>query len=168
MAGLPIRGLSVLLRAQFVVPERTNLSKAVMISIVDDNEPVREATKSLVRSLGYAAATFASAEEYLQSASVRETSCLITDLQMPGMNGIELQNRLLADGYRTPVIFVTAFPIEKLRTRALEAGAFGFLSKPFDVEQLIDCLDQALQQQVAGPAKRPERSAHLCSVTDAA
>jgi len=125
-----------------------------MISIVDDNESVREATKSLVRSLGYAASTFASAEEYLQSGPVRETSCLITDLQMPGMNGVELQHRLIADGYRTPVIFVTAFPKEKLRTRALEAGAFGFLSKPFDAEHLIECLDRALQEQGAGSAQQ--------------
>ena len=139
-----------------------------MISIVDDNESVREATKSLVRSLGYAASTFASAEEYLQSASVQETSCLITDLQMPGMNGVELQHRLLADGYRTPVIFVTAFPIEKLRTRALEAGAFGFLSKPFDAEHLIECLDKALQKQGAESTEQTERLARLHPATHAA
>jgi FixJ family two-component response regulator len=130
------------------------LSNAVMISIVDDNESVREATKTLIRSLGYATSTFASAEEYLQSGSVRETSCLITDLQMPGMNGVELQNRLMTDGYRTPMIFVTAFPKEKWRTRALEAGAFGFLSKPFDAEQLIECLDRVLQKKGPGSAQQ--------------
>ena len=73
---------------------------------------------------------------------------------MPGMNGVELQNRLMTDGYRTPVIFVTAFPKEKLRTRALEAGAFGFLSKPFDAEQLIECLDRALQKEGPGSAQQ--------------
>ena len=130
------------------------MSNAVMISIVDDDVSVREATKALIRSLGYTTSTFASAEEYLQSGSVRETSCLITDLQMPGMNGVELQNRLMTDGYRTPVIFVTAFPKEKLRTRALEAGAFGFLSKPFDAEQLIECLDRALQKEGPGSAQQ--------------
>jgi FixJ family two-component response regulator len=137
-----------------VVRRRADLSNAVMISIVDDDESVREATKTLIRSLGYATSTFASAEEYLQSSSVRETSCLITDLQMPGMNGVELQNRLMTDGYRTPVIFVTAFPKEKFRTRALEAGAFGVLSKPFDAEHLIECLDRALQEQKAGSAQQ--------------
>jgi FixJ family two-component response regulator len=139
-----------------------------MVSIVDDNESVRDATNSLVRSLGYATSTFSSAEEYLQSGRARETSCLITDFQMPGMNGLELQLRLMADGYRAPVIFVTAFPIEKLRTHALEAGTFGFLSKPFDAEQLIECLDQALQKQGARSAKQIERRAHLSPVTDAA
>ena len=84
------------------------------------------------------------------------------------MNGVELQRRLLADGYRTPVIFVTAFPIEKLRTHALEAGTFGFLSKPFDAEHLIECLDQALQKQGTRSARHTERRAHLSPVTDAA
>jgi FixJ family two-component response regulator len=115
-----------------------------VISIVDDDESVREATKCLIRSLGYAAATFASAEEYLQSDRVAETSCLIADVQMPGMSGIELQDRLISDGHRTPIIFVTAFPEARIRTRVLRAGAFGFLSKPFNAESLIVCLDMAL------------------------
>ena len=85
-----------------------------MISIVDDDESVREATKGLVRSLGYVAATFASAEEFLNSDRVNDTSCLITDVQMPGLNGIELQSRLTAMGRRIPIIFVTAFPQERL------------------------------------------------------
>ena len=124
-----------------------------MISIIDDDESVREATKGLVRSLGYEVVTFASAEEYLRSDRVRETSCLITDVQMPGMSGIELQDRLIADGQLTPVIFVTAFPEEKIRTYVLKAGAFGFLSKPFDDEQLIECLDKALTSRNARPAE---------------
>jgi FixJ family two-component response regulator len=84
------------------------------------------------------------------------------------MNGVDLQRRLLSDGCRTPVIFVTASPIEKLRTRTLEAGTFGFLSKPFDAEHLIECLDQALQKQGARLAKQTERRAHMSPVTDAA
>jgi FixJ family two-component response regulator len=116
-----------------------------MISIVDDDAAGREATQVLVRSLGYNAITFASAEDFLQSDRVHDTSCLITDLQMPGLNGIELQSLLLARGHRTPIIFVTAFPEERIRARALQAGAVGFLSKPLDEGRLINCLDQALQ-----------------------
>ena len=125
-----------------------------MISIVDDDESVREATKGLVRSLGYAAATFASAEEYLQSERVRDTSCLIADVQMPGMSGVDLQHRLIADGNYTPIIFVTAFPEERMRARALETGAFGFLSKPFDADCLIKCLDRALKDSGSGTAEQ--------------
>lgn len=127
------------------------MSKAPVISIVDDDESVREATKGLVRSLGYATATFSSAEEYLRSDRVRDTSCLITDVQMPGMTGVELQDRLIASGKRTPVIFVTAFPEENIRARVLEAGAFGYLSKPFNDECLIECLDEALKGNDSGP-----------------
>jgi FixJ family two-component response regulator len=115
-----------------------------MISIVDDDAAGREATQVLVRSLGYKAIAFASAEDFLQSERVHDTSCLITDVQMPGLNGIELQSLLLARGYRTPIIFVTAFPEERIRARAFQAGAVGFLSKPLDEERLIDCLDLAL------------------------
>ena len=115
-----------------------------MISIVDDDAAVREATQVLVKSLGYRAMTFASAEDFLQSESVHDTSCLITDVQMPGLSGVELQSLLLARGHRTPIIFIASFPEEKIRARALEAGAVGFLSKPFDEERLIDYLDQAL------------------------
>ena len=79
-----------------------------MISIVDDDESVREATKGLVRSLGYGAATFASAEEFLQSNEINDTECVISDVQMPGLSGVELQSQLIAQGNRTPIIFVTA------------------------------------------------------------
>jgi FixJ family two-component response regulator len=127
------------------------LSKAHVISIVDDDASVRDATESLVRSLGYDAATFASAEEYLVSRYVRDTSCLITDLVMPGMSGVDLQDRLIADGNDTPVIFITACFDEMARARALEAGAHGFLRKPFSEESLIECLDSAL----AGARVRP-------------
>ena len=115
-----------------------------VISIIDDDESVREATKSLVRSLGYSAAVFASAEEYLQSERLEDSSCLITDLHMPGMSGADLQDRLIADGRQIPMIFVTAYYEEKIRDRVLDAGAFGFLRKPFNDESLIECLDKAL------------------------
>jgi FixJ family two-component response regulator len=115
-----------------------------MISIVDDDESVREATKGLVRSLGYRATTFGSAEEFLSSERAHDTSCLIADMQMPGLSGLELQSHLIAEGRPTPMIFVTAFPEARVRTQALEAGAFGFLSKPFNEENLIACLEKAL------------------------
>jgi len=115
-----------------------------MVSIVDDDESVRAATQCLVRSLGYAVRTFASAEEFLRSPYVSETACVIADVQMRKMSGLDLQSRLRADGYDTPIIFITAFPEEKVRARALEGGAVCFLSKPFDGQVLIDCLTTAL------------------------
>jgi FixJ family two-component response regulator len=115
-----------------------------MISIIDDDGSVRSAVGSLVRSLGFIARTFASAEEFLQSPHVNGTSCLITDVQMPGMSGVELQDRVLAEGRRIPFIFITAFPEERMRTRAMESGALGFLSKPFDCQNLIKLIDKAL------------------------
>jgi FixJ family two-component response regulator len=115
-----------------------------LISIVDDDESIRESTKGLVRSLGYQAVTFASAEEFLQSDSVNRTACLITDVQMPGLSGIDLQRGLIAQGVRMPTIFITAFPGEESRARAMKAGALGYLSKPFSEDSLLKCLDTAL------------------------
>jgi FixJ family two-component response regulator len=117
-----------------------------VISIVDDDQSMRDATSALVRSLGFAAATFASAEAFLASERVDDTSCLITDVQMPGLSGVELQSRLIADGRDILIIGVTAHPEESIRTQMLEAGAVGFLSKPFNDECLIDCLAAALKR----------------------
>lgn len=116
-----------------------------VISIVDDDESVRIAMNSLVRSLGYIAHTFASAEDFLRSPRLNETSCLITDVQMPGMNGIELQTQLRAKGLRMPIVFITAYPDERTRARSLDAGAVCYLTKPFDEETLIGCLERALK-----------------------
>jgi len=115
-----------------------------MISIVDDDAAVREATRALVRSLGHPATAYASAEEFLSSDQLHETSCLITDVQMPGMTGIELQDRLNSAGPHCPVIVVTGSPDASLHARALAAGAIGVLGKPFSDETLIACLDGAL------------------------
>jgi FixJ family two-component response regulator len=115
------------------------------IAIVDDDEPVRCATASLVQSLGYNAFTFGSAEEFLKSETLDDTSCLVTDLHMPGLSGLELQDRLIARGRRIPIIFITAYSNEKVRTRAMNAGALGFLSKPYNQEQLLGFLDKALK-----------------------
>jgi FixJ family two-component response regulator len=120
-----------------------------MISVVDDDQSMRDATSRLVRSLGFAVATFASAEAFLESDRIEDTSCLITDVQMPGLSGVDLQNRLIADGRLVPIIGVTAFPEESIRTQMLEAGAVGFLSKPFNDECLIDCIATALKSREA-------------------
>jgi FixJ family two-component response regulator len=120
------------------------LTKPSIISVIDDDEAVREATGQLIQSLGYAVATFASAAEYLHSGRVSDTACLVADVQMPGMSGIELQQRLIADGHRIPVIFMTAFPKERMRVQLLSLGAFGYLRKPFSDSCLITCLDKAL------------------------
>jgi FixJ family two-component response regulator len=120
-----------------------------MISVVDDDQSMRDATSRLVRSLGFAVATFASAEAFLESDRIEDTSCLITDVQMPGLSGVDLQNRLIADGRLMPIIGVTAFPEEGIRTQMLEAGAVGFLSKPFNDECLIDCIATALKSREA-------------------
>ncbi len=115
-----------------------------VISIVDDDASVRAATNRLVRSLGYVAFTFASADEFLRSPQLRDSSCVIADVQMPGMSGVDLQRHLRAQGCRLPIIFITAFPDESVRARALDAGAVCFLTKPFDGPTLIKYLDAAL------------------------
>ena len=117
-----------------------------MIAIVDDDESVRIATRSLVRSLGFTAHTYASAEDFLQSQHVSECSCVITDVQMPGLSGVDLQIRLAAEGRDTPVILMTAFADQAVEERAMKAGAVCFLSKPFEGQMLIKCLEEALSQ----------------------
>jgi len=125
--------------------EDEQLQDAPIISIIDDDESMRCAVKSLVTSLGFGAYTFASAEKFLQSPRLDDTSCLITDLQMPGLSGVELQKLLVAQGRRMPIIFMTAFPEERMRARAMEAGALGFLSKPFESETLIKLIGKAIE-----------------------
>jgi FixJ family two-component response regulator len=115
-----------------------------VIAIVDDDDSFRRATMSFIRSLGYAVLQFASAEAFLKSNQLRDADCLISDVQMPGVNGVELQGKLIDEGHRLPIIFVTAFPEMKSRARALAAGAICFLGKPFNDEVLITCLNEAL------------------------
>jgi FixJ family two-component response regulator len=129
-----------------------HLQETAVISIVDDDESVRSATASLLQSLGFRAYAFASGKEFLQSSYMSETSCLISDIQMPSMSGVDLQNLLISLGHRMPIIFITAFPDEKVRARVRDAGAVGFLSKPFDVQTLIRCLHEAVKGQDRGTA----------------
>ena len=114
-----------------------------LISIVDDDALARDGIRELVESLGYEARTFISAEHFLESDVIAEIQCLITDLQMPGLNGLELQEALRSQGCCVPIILITAFPDEKHRNSALERGALGFLTKPFDEVSLIRCLTAA-------------------------
>jgi FixJ family two-component response regulator len=117
-----------------------------MISIIDDDQCVRESTADLISSLGHEALIFDSGEQFLASGCVKDTACIITDLHMPGMNGLDLQSRLLAGGHRTPVIFITAYPQDAARSRAINAGAVAFLTKPFDESALIGSLETALKR----------------------
>jgi FixJ family two-component response regulator len=115
-----------------------------LIAVVDDDETFRRAVTSFIRSLGCTVLHFASAEDFFKSSHLHDTHCVISDVQMPGMNGIELQDQLIAQGHRLPIIFVTAFPEMKERARSLAAGAICFLGKPFNDEELITCLNRAL------------------------
>ena len=120
------------------------MSKAPLIAIVDDDVMVGEATQDLVETFGFNARTFTSADEFLNSDCVPGTSCLIADVQMPSTSGLQLHRKLIASGRHTPVIFITAFPDQRVRQRALSAGALCYLSKPFDGEILLSCIRSAL------------------------
>lgn len=124
------------------------LTEVPLISIVDDDDLFRSAIEKLVKSLGLAARTFASAESYLQSSWVEKTDCLIADIQMPNMNGLDLQEQLSRLGSDIPIIFITAYPDDAVRTRAMNAGAVCFLQKPIDLQgrRLADCLQDALSR----------------------
>jgi FixJ family two-component response regulator len=126
-------------------PHGAGARKLPTVSIVDDDIWAREGIRELVESLGFGARAFENAEQFLESGILGETACLITDLQMPGLSGLDLQKELRVQGYRIPVIFITAFPDERHRSSAFGAGAIGFLRKPFDERSLIDCLALAFK-----------------------
>lgn len=115
-----------------------------LISIIDDDESLRAALVGLVRSLGYRASGFANAEDFLSDAQAAQSAAIVTDIQMPGLSGIELKDRLNADGCAAPVIMITARTEPELKERALASGALCVLKKPFAAEALIDCLERAL------------------------
>jgi FixJ family two-component response regulator len=119
-------------------------SRAGVIAVVDDDASIRAATDSLLRSRGYSVRNFASAEEFLRSAELNGTSCVITDVRMPIMGGVELQAILRAQGCTVPFIFITAFPEDGVRTKAMNGGATCFLTKPFDAPTLIKYVEIAL------------------------
>jgi FixJ family two-component response regulator len=121
-----------------------------LISVVDDDESIRRSTGLLIESFGYRAAAFESAEGFLRCGQVRDTSCLVLDVQMPGMNGLQLQSHLAAEGCGIPIIFITAYDDNDSRRQAMHAGAVAFLGKPFSDEQLLQAIRSALQHDEGG------------------
>ena len=121
--------------------------KCELISVVEDDQPFRESMRKLMMSLGYAVEAFASAADFLASPCLAVTACLISDVQMPGMTGLELHKRLLDMGHRIPTILVTAYPDESTRTRAMRNGIVCYLGKPVDDDHLERCLRSALESR---------------------
>mgnify|MGYP003576243489 FL=1 len=118
-----------------------------LISVVDDDDSVRESLSGLIRSVGFGVMVFASAEEFLNSNHLSDTDCLILDVRMPGMNGLELQRRLAVSHMSIPVIFITAHGDEEARVRALNGGAVEYLLKPFSEDALLKAIDMALKSK---------------------
>jgi len=116
-----------------------------LISVVDDDESIRDSTRTLLRSVGHRVATFPSAETFLESDALAKTECLILDIRMPGMNGLELQRRLRTSGVGVPIVFVTAHDDQPNRHQAMVGGATGFLCKPFDASVLLTAVETALK-----------------------
>ena len=127
--------------------KRIQLTKNSLISIVDDDRSMMESIVSLIESVGYKAKGFYSAEDFLKSNQLIKTSCLILDVCMPEIDGLELQRRLAATKNRIPIIFITAYDSDDLRARAFEAGATGFLYKPFSEESLLQAVRSAVGEQ---------------------
>jgi FixJ family two-component response regulator len=122
-----------------------NFTERPLVSVVDDDESVRESLPDLLRKFGFAARAFSSAEEFLTSDSVGETECLILDVAMPGMTGLDLQRELKRRGQKVPVIFITAQKDSNLRERAFEQGAAQFLYKPFSATALLEALKETMK-----------------------
>jgi FixJ family two-component response regulator len=120
--------------------------RLLVIAVVDDDEMVRTGLERLLRTSGYPVSAFASAEEFLASARLQECRCLIADIRMPGMSGLDLQSRLNDDGHAIPIIFITAHGDEKMRIRAMRAGAAAFLAKPFDRAVLLERVQACLER----------------------
>jgi FixJ family two-component response regulator len=120
-------------------------SKTKMVAIVEDDESYRLAVQRLLKSAGLSVRSFASAEDFLSSGQQQETGCLIADIRMPGMSGLDLQAKLISNHYPIPTIFMTAHGDEKMRMQAMRAGAVKFFTKPFDGENLIEAVRVALE-----------------------
>ena len=123
---------------------KTQGNKKPLVAVVDDDTSMRETTQDLLESAGMHTATFASAEAFLQSNGVQRVACLVADIRMPGISGLELHERLVAAGRPIPTVLMTAYPEESVRARALKSGVVGFLPKPFTAEELLACIGSAL------------------------
>jgi FixJ family two-component response regulator len=121
------------------------MAAAPLISIVDDDDSLRNSLNNLIRSVGFGVQGFSSAEAFLNSHQLHDTACLILDVRMPGISGLDLQRRMVAANSRIPIVFITSHGDDNARTRALEAGAVDFLYKPFREEALLSAIDRALK-----------------------
>ena len=126
------------------------MSTLSVIAVIDDDASIRTATNNLLSSHGYLIQTFVSADDFLRSNHLDDSSCVIADVQMPGMSGLDLLTHMRAQGYPAPFIFITAFTDGSVRARALNAGAVGFLAKPFAGPVLINCIETALNRDRGG------------------
>jgi FixJ family two-component response regulator len=124
-----------------------NLPEKPLVCAVDDDSLMRDSTVRLLRSFGFRVEAFASAEAFENSGYFKETACLVLDVRMPEVGGLELQRRLTAKNHRIPIIFITAYVTDDIRTQALQAGAAGFLSKPFSQQSLLQAVRSALKEQ---------------------
>ena len=129
-----------------IASEKFNLAKVPHIVVIDDDESFRNGMENFIRSLGYSVDAFGSAKVFLESDAMQSASCLITDIHMPEMSGIELQQHLSAAGYRTPIIFITGQPNDAMRARVIGDGAVGYLAKPLPRRTLLALLSQALNR----------------------
>ena len=121
------------------------MPRVPLISIVDDDDALRNSLDDLIRSIGFRAQGFASAEAFLNSTQAQDTACLILDVRMTGMNGLDLQRQMIAANWQIPIIFITSHADDGASERALEAGAVDFLRKPFREEELLNAIDAALK-----------------------
>jgi FixJ family two-component response regulator len=120
------------------------LPQPLVVSIIDDDISVRVAVADIVRSMDLTASTFASGQDFLSSNNLADTACIVADVQMPGIGGIELQQTLAAKELKIPMIFITAYPDERIRAKAFDRGAICFLNKPFGGSTIIECIERAL------------------------
>jgi FixJ family two-component response regulator len=120
-----------------------------VISVIDDDESVREAVMDLMRALDFLTEGFPSGEDFLKSERLHSTSCLVADVQLPKMSGLELHSRLVASGNPIPTVLITAYPDDKVRARSLKAGVIGYLTKPFSDDELLGCIHSALEHRKA-------------------
>ena len=119
------------------------MAERPLVAIVDDDESIRNATRDLLRAAGFSTATFEDAESFLGSASRASASCVVADIRMPGMTGLELYQTLVASGDGIPTVIITAHPEDATRSRAREAGITCYLSKPFAPDELVECVREA-------------------------
>ena len=141
------RSSSVLLSHEM---QEAHLPAKTLISIIDDDEDFREALQGLMTSMGFTVEAFSSALDFLERTNISDTSCLITDVHMPRMTGIELHRRLIDSGYLIPTILITAYPDESVRIRAMADGIIGYLTKPCDADELLRCVSTALERAERG------------------